>query len=184
MDASELPVYKRIMELKEAVDSSEVLVGWIDRNGSARKAYENMQTRQRTGKPTPSLKIPPSNALIARTLNYGRLEGVTAEGRHYPEIPARPFMDVARENFDKVKDRIFRRYIPQLIAGTMSVDQFLAAIGSFYMDQVKVAMRDSSKYQELSQKTKDARRHRGNGDPIPLIDTHQLIDSVSFEVKR
>lgn len=184
MDFSEAPIFKRITELKEAIGSSKVLVGWIDKNGSARKAYKNLQLRKKTGQPTPALGIEPSNALIARTLNYGRLEGVTAEGRHYPEIPARPFMTFAKEGFDKVKGRIFASYMPFVLSGKMSVDQFLAAIGKLYADEVTKAMRDSDKYHILSDRTIAARRYRGNGSPVPLIDTHQLIDSVSFEVKR
>lgn len=167
----------------EELANKQVRVGWIDGNGTARKAYDNMVSRKKTGNPTPSLKAPVSNALIARTLNYGREAGVTAEGRHYPEIPARPFMTVANEGFEKIKDRILKRYVPMVISGKMTVDQLANEFGKWYMDEVTKAIRDSSKYQVLSEKTLEARRHHGRPSSVPLIDTHQLIDSVSFEVK-
>lgn len=167
----------------EELATMQVRVGWIDGNGTARKAYENMVSRKKTGKPTPSLKAPVSNALIARTLNYGREAGVTAEGRRYPEIPARPFMTVAMEKFEKERERILARYVPKVVSGKMTVRQLATAIGSFYKDKVTEAIRDSEKYQGLSEKTLAARRHNGRPSAVPLIDTHQLIDSVSFEVK-
>lgn len=171
--------YRNLVRLAEKT----VRIGWIDGNGTARKALQNLKKRKRTGNPTPSIKAPVSNALIARTLNYGREEGVTAEGRHYPKIVARPFMTYAREGFDRIKFRILARYVPRILSGKMTVDQLADAFGKFYMDEVTRAIRDSEKYQGISEKTLMARRHHGNSSAIPLIDTHQLIDSVSFEVK-
>lgn len=167
----------------DALENMTVRVGWVDGNGSARKAYENMQTRKKTGKPTKSLGIQPSNALIARTLNYGREPGSTANGRAYGRIIARPFMTYAKERFEKQKEKILAKYVPMVISGKMAVYQLAEAIGAFYKDAVTEAIRDSSKYPAVSERTLRARRRHGSSSSVPLIDTHQLIDSVSFEVK-
>ncbi|SHL03785.1 hypothetical protein [Fibrobacter sp. UWH4] len=167
----------------EDLAKKKILVGWIDGNNTARIAYENLQSRKKTGKATPAIKAPASNALIARTLNYGRQEGTTAEGRHYPEIVARPFMKYAEENFRKIYKRILARNVPLVLAGKMDVDTLANAIGTFYRDEVTRAIRDSSKYPAVSEKTLKARRRHGSTSAVPLIDTHQLVDSVSFEVR-
>ena len=44
-------------------------------------------------------------------------------------------------------------------------------------------MRDSEKYEPLRDATVQARIRQGRPSATPLIDTHQLIDSVTFEVK-
>lgn len=173
---------QRFTKLAE-IEQRRVLVGWIDGNNTARIAYENLQAGKKSGKPAKSIGLPASNALIARTLNYGRQAGQTAEGRKYPEIPARPFMKFARESFEKKRDDIIQRNIPLILSGKMSVDQFLKFVGKAYAEEVTKAIRDSSKYPPVSEATLRARRRHGSSSAVPLIDTHQLVDSVSFEVK-
>ena len=163
------------------IQSRRVLVGWIDGNNTARIAYENLQSGNKKKATSPSL--PPSNALIARTLNYGRKEGTTASGRHYPEMISRPFMKFAEEGFNKIRRSILARNIPLVLSGKMTAEQFLKFIGKAYADEVTKAIRDSSKYPPVSEKTLKARRRRGSTSAVPLIDTHQLVDSVSFEVR-
>lgn len=172
--------FRNIAELEQ----HKVLVGWIDGNNTARVAYENLQSgKKKSKKATASTSMPPSNALIARTLNYGRQPGQTATGRKYPEIPARPFMKFAKEGFEKLRDKIIARNVPLLLSGKMTCDQFLKFIGKAYADEVTMAIRDSSKYPPVSEATLRARRRHGSSSAVPLIDTHQLVDSVSFEVK-
>lgn len=165
------------------LEKKEVLVGWIDGNNTARIAYENLQTRKKTGKPTKSIGKPASNALIARTLNYGREAGSTANGKSYPKIHARPFMTYAKENFEKLREKILARNVPLVMEGKMTAEQFAKFIGKAYADEITRAIRDSSKYPPLSASTLKARRRHGSTSSVPLIDTHQLVDSVSFEVK-
>lgn len=171
--------FSKLAELEQR----RVLVGWIDGNNTARIAYENLQSGKKTGKPTQSTGMPASNALIARTLNYGRQEGTTANGRHYPEIVARPFMKYAEEGFNRIRAGILARNIPLILSGKMTIEQFLKFVGKAYADEVTRAIRDSSKYPSVSEKTLAARRRRGSTSAVPLIDTHQLVDSVSFEVR-
>lgn len=163
------------------IQSRRVLVGWIDGNNTARIAYENLQSGNKKKSSSPSQ--PPSNALIARTLNYGRQEGTTASGKHYPEIIARPFMKYAEEGFSKIRRSIMARNIPLILSGKMTPEQFLKFVGKAYADEVTRAIRDSSKYPKVSESTLAARRRRGSTSAVPLIDTHQLVDSVSFEVR-
>lgn len=171
--------FRKLAEL----ESKQIRVGWIDGNNTARKAYENLQKRKKTGKPTKAIKAPASNALIARTLNYGRKEGTTAEGRSYPEIVARPFMKFAEENFRKIYGRILSRYTPLVLSGRLNPEKLAEIIAIAYRDEITKAIRDSSKYPSPSAKTLKARRRHGSMSAVPLIDTHQLVDSVSFEVK-
>ena len=96
---------------------------------------------------------------------------------------ARPFMKYAEEGFNKIRKRILARNIPLILSGKMTPEEFLKFIGKAYMDEVTRAIHDSSKYPSVSEKTIKARRRHGSTSAVPLIDTHQLVDSVSFEVR-
>lgn len=158
--------------------SSTIVVGWIDGNGSAETAYAHLQAKNSTGENQPAVGKPASRALIARTLNYGRQAGTTAEGRSYPEIPARPFMDFAKEIFDRVFPKLMRRYMPGYLAGVVSVDDFLAVIGSRAKAAVQEAITNGD-YAPLSPKTIAAK-----GSSVPLIDTGTMLRTVTFEIRR
>ena len=173
---------KRFDALKK-LNEKTILSGWIDGNGTARKAKENLDYRKKTGQLTPALREPASNSLIARTLNYGRKEGTTLEGVHYPEIPARPFLRFAMERFRTIMPKLERKYLPQIINGEMTVQTMCEELGMRLKDCITLAMRDSEKYEPLHDATVQARIRQGRPSATPLIDTHQLIDSVTFEVK-
>lgn len=174
---------KKKFETLNNLSEKTIISGWIDGNGTARKAKENLVYRNKTGKLTPSLKAPASNALIARTLNYGRKEGTTAEGVHYPEIPKRPFLRIAMEKYRALAPKIEQKYIPRIISGQASIEMLCLELGNRLKDCITQAMRESDKYEPLHESTLEARRKQGRPSSIPLIDTHQLIDSVSLEIK-
>jgi hypothetical protein len=178
MEATEMPVMKKIKELENALSSSTIVVGWVDGNGSAAKAYAHLQAKKATGKNQHSVGKPASKALIARTLNYGRQEGTTAEGRHYPAIPARPFMDFAKEIFDRVFPKVMGRYMNGYLSGVISIDALLTAIGDRAKSAVQEAILNGD-YVPLSPKTIAAK-----GSSVPLIDTGEMLRSVTFEIRR
>lgn len=164
----------------------QAVAGWIDENGSADAAFADMLVRKYTGETTDALTVPASDALIARTLNYGREPGVTSSGRHYPRIPPRPFMKIALERFEPRKKVLIKRHIPQVLRGEITTEHFYKIIGEQLMSCIQDAMRDSDKYEPLSEATKQSRRHRSipNDSAIPLIDTGHLVNSVTFEIKN
>ena len=131
-----------------------------------------------TGKDQKALGKPASLALIARTLNYGRQAGTTAEGRSYPEIPARPFMKFAMEIWEREFPKILKAYLPKVLGGTMSVDQLLKVIGERSKEAVQKAIREGE-YAPLSPRTIAAK-----GSSTPLIDTGLMVNSVTFEIRR
>lgn len=169
-------------KLKETLDWLQTLkfnVGWVDGNKTADQAYQNLRRKKKTGKNQPSLKKPVSLALIARTLNYGREPGVTAEGVRYGRIPARPFMKVAVDIAAKKFPRILKKYMPMLMSGILTRESFKTYVGKRLRDCVVKAMRKSEAYTPLAHSTIERRRNRSN---VPLIDTGTLLSSVSFEV--
>lgn len=178
MDYSQVPVMKKIRELEEAFSSSTVVVGWIDGNGSAQAAYANLMAKRKTGKNQPALKMPASLALIARTLNYGREEGYTAEGRHYPKIPARPFMKFAAEIWEREFPKILGRLMPSYLLGGVSIDGVLKKLGERAKNAVQKAIREGD-YAPLSPRTVAAK-----GSSTPLIDTGLMVNSVTFEIRK
>lgn len=171
---------------KEAADAlrdlaaGKLLIGWPDGNKTAVYATENRAYRKRTGNRTPSIKKPVSLALIGRTLNYGREPGVTLEGHAYGPIPARPFMALATENLKKEMPKILKRYLPRLLSGRISYQNFMVIMGRRGVEHLQKAMREGN-WTPLSPRTIANRRHGGD---VPLIDTHTLIDNISFEIKK
>lgn len=177
---------KDILQRMKELSSMRAVAGWVDGNGSADCAFSDMLVRKYTGETTDALTMPASDALIARTLNYGREPGVTSSGRHYKRIPPRPFMTVAMERFNQRKKVLVKRHIPQVLRGEISAEHFYKIIGEELMSCIQVAMDDSEKYVGLSEATKNARRHRNppNDSPKPLIDTARLKGNVTFEVRK
>lgn len=177
-DYSKIPIVAKIKELEAAFGSACVVVGWIDGNGTAQTAYAHLQAKAATGDDQPALGKPVSVALIARTLNFGREPGVTAEGRRYGRIPPRPFMTFAAEIWEREFPKILKRYIPAVLSGGMTVDALLNVIGERARNAVQKAIREG-KYAPLSPKTIAAK-----GSSVPLIDTGRMVDSVTFEIRR
>lgn len=178
LDLSKMPVIGRIRELDDALSSSVIAVGWIDGNGTARKAYANLMKKMETGKDQKALGKPASIALIARTLNYGRLAGTTADGRKYPEIPARPFMKFAAEIWEREFPKILGRMMPSYLRGGMSIDGVLKTLGERARNAVQKAIREGD-YAPLSPRTIKAK-----GSSTPLIDTGLMVNSVTFEIRN
>lgn len=170
--------YSKLKETLYWLQTLKFNVGWVDGNKTADQAYQQLR-RKKTGKNQPSLKKPVSLALIGRTLNYGREPGITAEGVKYGRIPARPFMKVAVEIAAKKFPRILQRYVPMLTSGMMTRESFKTYVGERLRDCVVEAMRKSEAYTPLAQSTIRQRRKHSN---VPLIDTGELLNSVSFEV--
>ena len=175
-----------VLQRMKELSSMRAVAGWVDGNGSADCAFSDMLVRKYTGETTDSLTLPASDALIARTLNYGREPGVTSSGRHYKRIPPRPFMTIAMERFNQRKKVLIKRHIPQVLRGEISAEHFYKIIGEQLMSCIQDAMDDSEKYVGLSDATIKARRHRtpSNNSAKPLIDTGHLKGSVTFEIRK
>lgn len=162
------------------LEKSEVVAGWVDGNLTADEAYAHLLAKKATGQNQPSIKRPVTLALIARTLNYGREPGETLEGRKYGRIPARPFMDLAMENFRKKLPKILKYNLPKVLNKKMTQKALLTQIGERMAGEIKEAMTNGD-WQPLAPATLRARRHGGDK---PLIDTGTLRSSVSFEIRK
>lgn len=173
-----MPVMKKIRELNDALSSSVIVVGWIDGNGTAQKAYANLMRKKKTGKNQKALRLPASIALVARTLNYGREKGTTAEGWSYPAIPARPFMKFAAEIWEREFPKVLGRMMPSYLRGVMSIDGVLKTLGERAKNAVQKAIRECD-YAPLSPRTIKAK-----GSSTPLIDTGLMVNSVTFEIRN
>ena len=173
-----LPVIERIEELKRALSSSVIVVGWIDGNDTLQTARSNLRYREITGRRTNALAKEPSLAMIAATLNYGRQAGETLSGHKYPEIPARPFMKFAMEIWDREFPKILGRLTPAYLRGTYSVDDVLKTLGERAKNAVQKAIREGD-YAPLSPRTVAAK-----GSSTPLIDTGRMVNSVTFEIRK
>lgn len=181
--------------IKAAFEGS-IKIGWIDGNGSGEQANQNRLFREATGQPTNALGVPYSLAGIARTLNYGREPGTTAEGRKYPRIPARPFMTVAMDQIKKdlpvllKYDPKAREHLNNVMNGKGDPDALKKYLGAVMVGTLKRAMRgEFGKFEGLSEATKANRRKPHNGkppteSPVPLVDSGLLVNSATFEIEK
>ena len=132
-----------------------------------------------------------SHAYLASIHEYGCNIKVTdkiraylhSQGLHlkastkYIKIPERSFL---RATFDEQNDEILKKCekaLSQVIAGKMSVDTFLDMYGRTFATAIKKYMRDLDK-PENHPYTKDKK-----GSSNPLVDTGNLIESISWKVE-
>lgn len=161
--------------------SKHIRIGWVDGNGTAVDATRKREYRKATGKKTPGEKREVSNALIARTLNYGREAGETLGGHKYPAIPARPFLSLAAKNFAAKMPKISRKYLTGILNGRVSADALRKELGQRGADEIKTAMTEGH-WAPLSPVTLQARRNKDKSSAKPLIDTGNLRQTCSFEI--
>lgn len=167
---------KKLESLKselEYLNSHTVKVGWVDPTEMHKPANPKEQPR--------------SMAMVARTLNYGREAGTTSNGKRYPAIPARPFMDLTfRKNRRKLEETVNGLY-SMLANGKTTGKKLVTIAAEFWMGKIRDTMDNSAQFIALSPATIAARKRRNRSlrsisADKPLIDTGALKESIDFEV--
>ena len=166
-------IERRASDLSRAA----IVAGWLDGNGSAGKAFDNLMSFRATGKAQGPVGMPASYALIARTLNYGRMPGVTATGRRYGYIPPRPFMDEARRLFEREMGKSNGSLAAFLVRTDVPVTALLPRIGAMARDCIVEAIKKGV-YTPNAASTIQKK-----GSAKPLIDTGGMVNSVKFEIR-
>jgi hypothetical protein len=92
-------------------------------------------------------------------------------------IPARPWLRPGVKSGTPDYVRLNRRNLLRIIDGSMSIDIAFKQLGAMAVGKVQNYLRDSSHFQALKQSTIDAK-----GSSKPLIDTGQMMQSVTYEV--
>ena len=123
------------------------------------------------GKPPPKLK----NHVIGYIQEFGAPES---------NIPARPFLvPGVRSVSDKIAS-IFRKAGKNAIEGNLTdVERGLEAAGLVAQIAVKKTITDIIP-PPLKESTLAARRSRGRTGTTPLIDTEQLLNSISYVIRK
>ena len=176
---------KKMRAAANVVSGKTIKIGWLDANKTGAKAFSNLQERKKTGKPTNAIGKPASLALIARTLNYGREAGETAEGHKYPAIPARPFLDVMKQRHMGPARTLFRKLLSDLHQkpSVDEVNRIMNMMGVVLKGQMQRAIRDSDKYVPKSPLTIKSEKRNGKTSERPLIDTGLMVNSVDYQIK-
>jgi hypothetical protein len=163
---------ERIVRDLQELQSKEVRVGWTG---------DKFHPVTESGKPPMTL------SRLARVLHYGREAGVTADGKAYPAIPPRPFMDVAvQQHLPKLRTTS-KILLKRLLSGKISAHQMVTSLGEYWVGRVRDSMRDSSQYKALAASTIARRKARvkslaSKNANKPLIDTGTLVGSLASEV--
>lgn len=176
---------KKMRAAANVVSGKTIKIGWLDANKTGAKAFSNLQERKKTGKPTNALGKPASLALIARTLNYGREAGETAEGHKYPAIPARPFLDVMKRRHMGPARAMLKKLLNDIHQNPSveNVNKLMNMMGVVLKGQMQRAIRDSDQYVPKSPLTIKSEKRNGKTSERPLIDTGLMVNSVDYQIK-
>lgn len=169
---------ERIRAQKRAahrLDRTTVDVGWID------------------GAMTLDNRTP--FAVIARTLCYGREEGVTSKGWKYPAIPARNFMKAYEKfGYEKAALPTASRCLADIFRNgsefKADMAKQLAPFGAKAEGQLKLAiLKEHYKSNAWSTVASWARRHSGTSsnltrnDKKELVDTGAMVQHITYGVE-
>lgn len=92
-------------------------------------------------------------------------------------IPARPWLRPGIRSGTPDYVRLNRRNLLAIVRGTMTQDTALKQLGAMATGKVQTFLRNSANFKPLKEATIKAK-----GSDKPLIDTGQLMQSVTFEV--
>lgn len=92
-------------------------------------------------------------------------------------VPARPWLRPGVKSGTPDYVRLNRRNLLAIVAGTMSQDTAFKQLGAMAVGKVQQYIRVSNHFKPLKQSTIDAK-----GSSKPLIDTAQMIQSITYEV--
>lgn len=177
-----------LVELRKAkkdlvnISKTQISVGWVDGSKAHQKALARYLGQNNKNK-NPKIKPDTSLALIAATLNYGRASK-KSDGRGsvgYPAIPARPFINVLKNDHSEKIYEVYKLCISQIISGKITLEKAKNRIGVVALGQLRVAISDSDKYVKLSPATIAKRVNPDNAKP--LIDTGTLLNSSDYFIK-
>lgn len=157
---------ERIRAQKRAahrLDRTTVQVGWID------------------GAMTLNNRAP--FAVIARTLCYGREEGMTSKGWKYPAIPARNFVKAYEKfGYEKKALPIASKCLADIFRNgseyKADMAKQLAPFGAKAEGQLKLAiLKENYKKNAWATVREWARRHSGTSSNLTRIDKKELVDT-------
>lgn len=157
----------------------------IDRGWNAIMRSVDMATRQ--GRPVVAVGVQGKEAQEIRdengVINGAVLAGVHEFGTRDGRIPSRSYMratiDKMRQEISKTQERMF----DLLLQGKLDVKKALGLLGQKVQQAFQKAIEDGLE-PPLAESTKK-RRRQGDGSGIfkPLLDTGQLRNSITWEIR-
>ena len=164
------------MSIKKKKDITKSIMASI--TGMTRKnVFVGVPKEDAPRKPKEGEKVHVNNA----TLAFIHTNGSPADN-----IPARPFLVPGIEKGQEKNIKIMKKGMLRALTNRRAVDETLNAVGLNSQSAVKSYMRDSSNFAPLREKTIEARlsrKHPHKGTK-PLIDTAQLMNSISYVIRR
>ena len=148
---------------------ASVFVGWLQSSGVYKPKVVD-EKRKSHGPPAPP-KNPITVAQIAAIHEFGSSDG---------KIPQRSMLGATIDEKDMALRLLVGRLLAKVADGEMKQNQALGILGQQVVDWVRSRMVKGIK-PALSAATI---RRKGAGKSTPLIDTGQLLGSVSFEVRK
>lgn len=100
-------------------------------------------------------------------------------------VPKRPFISQPVDKFKKAYFDIIQNLKLEIVLGKMTIEKGLDLLGLKIMTDQKNMITDKQ-YKQLHPSTIEARKAKGLNaeNPTPLVDTGQLINSLTWEVVK
>lgn len=152
--------------------------------GALKKVYETIQAASKrvvaVGFPRDKQNAYPDGTPVAM------VAAIQVYGSPAQNIPSRDFMGQARPDMVRHQKEVAAK-ADGISVGQVELDALLTALGEFAVDDIKTTIKKGA-YEPLKERTMAARDRKqgmkeGAGDYTPLIDTHHMIDSVTYSVR-
>ena len=130
--------------------------------------------------------VPMAKTERGEKISNAALAYIHDNGSPAANIPARPFL---KPGVDAVKGKcaqILKQAGKKAIGlrGTVTIDKALNACGLLAQTSVKKTIRAGEGFEPLSMRTLKARERDGRKGTKPLIRTGQLLNSISYAVRK
>lgn len=98
-------------------------------------------------------------------------------------IPPRPFfrLSVGTANAQNEIKEYMKSQLESIIAGELTGEEAYNNLGNFVVKKIKDTI-DKGGFTALDPKTIKLREKKGNNSTKPLMDTHSLYNSISYEI--
>ena len=127
--------------------------------------------------------VPSNEAARTDAANNAMLALIHDRGSPARNIPARPFLQPGVEAALPKVEALLKRHAANALDGA-AIDAGLEAAGLAAQASVKNYIRAGEHFAPLSPRTIEARKRRGFQGEKPLIETGQLINSITYVIRE
>jgi len=117
-------------------------------------------------------------------INNATIALIQSNGSPANNIPPRPFLIPGVKKAESKNLAILKKYAKLALSEKDAANKGLNSVGLNTQSAVKSYIKNSSNFEQLSQSTIQRRQEKGFKGTKPLIRTAQLLNNVSYVIRR